>query len=311
MTSEPAVAVIGEALVDIGADGTPRPGGSPLNVAVGLARLGQPTALLARFGSDAYARLLRAHAAAAGVLLDWCVEATEPSATARVHLDADGVARYDFAVDGAADFGWSEPELTVPSSARLVHFGSLASWLPPGDAVVAERVAALHAGGRVLISYDPNVRPPLQPDPVRARAQVQEAVRHAHVVKVSTDDLRHLYGDERPEEVAARWLAAGPGLVVVTAGASGVLGITRTGRVDRPARPVTVVDTVGAGDAFMSGLLDALVRRDLTSPAGLSALSPDQLGQILDDAALVAALTCARPGADPPTREEMMSATER
>ena len=288
--------VLGEALVDIDADGTARPGGSPYNVALGLARLEQPVALGGRLSGDEYGRLLRAHALASGVDLSWCPDAAEPTTTARVHL-ADGVAEYEFGIDGTADFAWTEAELARLPDAAAVHFGSLASWLPPSDSLIAERVRGYRAAG-ALISYDPNVRPGLQPDPARARQQVEAAIGLAHLVKASSDDLAYLYPFDSADDVAGRWLAAGPDLVVVTGGPAGSVGYTRTARVHRPSRPVKVVDTVGAGDAFMSGLLDAL-----SDP--LAALTPAALAAALDHAGLVSALTCARAGADPPRRAEL------
>lgn len=295
------VAVIGEALIDLVDDA--RPGGSPLNVAVGLARLEQPVRLFARLSSDTYGTLLRAHAS--GVDLSTAITTDEPSTVATVRLDADGTATYDFGL--GADFGWIESELAplAATDADVVHFGSLASWLPPGAVAVDRAVAARRAAGTTLISYDPNVRPSLQPDPVTARADVERSIAHAHLVKASTDDIAYLYPGVDRAAVAADWLTRGPRLVVITRGADGPIAFTPHGSVQRPPHPVEVIDTVGAGDAFMAGLLDALLRRDAASPGTLGEID---LAGVLDDAALVAALTCARLGADPPTRAEVDSA---
>jgi fructokinase len=161
----------------------------------------------------------------------------------------------------------------------------------------------------VLVSYDPNVRPHLQPDAGRAREAVERSVRHAHVVKVSADDLAWLYPGSSAETVAARWSQLGPTLVVVTHGPGGATG-HRRGRsaLSRPAPQVQVADTIGAGDAFTSGLLDALLRRDLAAPDAVADLDDATLAAVLDDAALVAAVTCSRPGADPPRRPELPGA---
>lgn len=308
----PLVAVIGEALVDLtevpGEDAlVARPGGSPLNVAIGLARLEQPTLLLARFSRDPFGTVLRNHAFRSDVNLSRAVETPLPSTTALARIDQDGVAQYVFNTDGTADFGWTDDELAVlPSSVGALHFGSLASWLPPGDAAIDRCVAALRAVGRVLVSYDPNVRPHLQPDAARAREAVERSVQHAHVVKVSADDLAWLYPGSSAETVAARWSQLGPTLVVVTHGPDGATGYRR-GRpaLSRPAPQVQIADTIGAGDAFTSGLLDALLRRDLAAPGAVADLDDETLAVVLDDAALVAAVTCSRPGADPPRRPEL------
>jgi fructokinase len=182
-----------------------------------------------------------------------------------------------------------------------VHFGSLASWLPPGDAAIATRVGELRARG-VAVTYDPNVRPHLQPDAAAARKQIEAAVRSAHLVKTSDEDLAYLHPDEPVEDVARSWLDLGPDVVVVTRGGAGAIAFTADDAIVRPPLRVDVVDTVGAGDAFMSGLLDALYGRGRLSPDGLVDAVP--WADVLDDAALVAAITCSRAGANPPRRAE-------
>ena len=302
-----AIAVIGEALIDLAeaGDDDPRlahPGGGPYNIAIGLARLGQPTSFVGRISRDPLGIVLRRHAQRSGVDLSLSVDAAEPSTVALVELDDAGVAQYRFGVDGTADFAWTDAELArIPDDIAAVHFGSLASWLPPGDAAIARRVGALRAAG-VLVSYDPNVRPHLQPDAAAARAQVERTIPLAHLVKTSEDDLAWLRPGEPVDSVAARWLALGPSAVVVTRGADGATAYTAAGARSRPAPPVRVVDTVGAGDAFMSGLLDALARRDLLAADGIAGAPWDEL---LDDAVLVAAITCSRAGANPPRRAEL------
>ncbi|HEX4832032.1 MAG TPA: carbohydrate kinase [Trebonia sp.] len=312
----PAFIVIGEALIDLlpaGDDGSylARPGGGPMNIAVGLARLGQPAALAARLSGDLFGSILRRHLDASGVDQRYALAAPEPSTIALVEL-AGGQARYQFSA-GGPDFRWIAGELAfLPGGARGVHFGSLASWLGPGDAAIAAAVGRLRAAGDVLVSYDPNVRPGLQPDRAAARAQVESAIARAHVVKASADDFQWLYGPAPlgpadHDAIARRWLDLGAGLVVLTAGGDGATAWTRAAVVvRRPAYPAVVADTVGAGDAFTSGLLDALARRDLLGPGPVMAgLDPDALAAVLDAAGLVAGLTCERPGASPPWRADV------
>jgi fructokinase len=301
------VAVLGEALIDLveAGDDEPRlarPGGSPYNVAIGLARLGHTARFVGRFSADPLGELLRRHALRSGVDLSLALTVPEPSTIALVELDAHGGAQYRFGVDGTADFGWTAAELSrLPLDTPAFHFGSLTSWLPPGAAPVAARVAELRAAG-AFVSYDPNVRPLLQPDPAAARAQVEDAVPLAHLVKTSAEDLAYLYPETNPGEIAGRWLQLGARLVVVTDGGAGATAFTADAAVSRPAPHVDVVDTVGAGDAFTSGLLDALGRRGLLHPDGLSAAP---LAEVLDEAALVAAVTCSRAGANPPRASEL------
>src|SRR5580698_10592933 len=304
--------VVGEALIDLAAaaddDGSylARPGGSPMNVTVGLARLGQPTAFAGRMSADPLAAILRAHLRKSGVDLRYVTSAPEPSTVALVELSG-GQAQYQFSA-GGADFQWSPGELAfLPAGARALHFDSLTSWLAPGDRAVAGAVRRVRDAGAVLVSYDPNVRPGLQPDAAAARRQVEQSVSLAHVVKASSEDLAWLYPAEQPGAVAGHWLELGAGLVIVTSGADGATGWTRQHPpVSRPSYPARVTDTVGAGDAFTSGLLDALARRDLLDPARLpGALDPLVLGEVMDAASMVAALTCSRPGANPPWRAEV------
>ena len=315
MTHPVTFAVVGEALIDLvdPADGTPalaHPGGSPLNVAVGLARLGQRARFAGRFSRDPFGTLLRNHASRAGVDLSHAVvDPDRPSTIASVYLD-EGVAEYHFYVEKTADFFWTRPELTVSiSDADVVHYGSLTSWLPPGDRVVAELIAEVWATGRVLISYDPNVRPTLQTDVERARQQVETAVGTAHVVKASSEDLAYLYGDRPLDDIAAEWQAWGPRLVVITRGGDGsVVYLAGAEPFPQPIHRLPLVDTVGAGDSFMSGLLDGLARTGLAAPQGLATASREQIADIVDRAALISAITCSRAGANPPTAAEVDAA---
>jgi fructokinase len=310
------LAIIGEALMDVVDQGghdsfLAHVGGSPLNVAGGLARLGQPTALMARFSTDAFGRILRAYAARVGVDLTLVVDTPAPSTMAVVELDEDGVPAYEFHTEGTADWGWTDAELDyLPPSVRIVHFGSLTSWMAPGASVVNRRVAALRADGDVLVSYDPNVRPGLLGDRHRAVAAIEASVANAHLVKASIEDLEWLYPGVDPGVVAHEWLQLGPELVVVTRGADGTSAFTGGDPVHRPVFPVPVVDTVGAGDAFMTGLLDGLVRAGAQSPAELGrfCVSAENVGHLLEDASVVAGLVCARAGASSPTRAEVDAA---
>lgn len=304
----PAVTVIGEALIDLvqldaPGDYRARPGGSPFNVAIGLARLGHRTALMARLADNTFGRLLRAHAAAEGVDLTSAPAAAEPTTLAVVSMDAQGRASYDFYLDGTADWQWTEAETAlVPRDTAVLHFGSVASWTSPADRHIHSVARRLRAGGTTLISYDPNIRPALLGDPERGRQAVERSVGTAHLVKASREDVEWLYPDTPIEKTAARWLELGASLVVVTDGPDGAhVFHAGAGSLSRPGRKVAVVDTVGAGDAFTAGLLGALTRHGLHGPRTLAAADPGALRIAVDDAILVSALTCERLGADPPT----------
>ncbi len=171
--------------------------------------------------------------------------------------------------------------------------------------MVNARMGRIRAAGSTLISYDPNVRPGLT-DPAKTRAAVQRSAAMAHVIKASSEDVERLYGTDTLSAVADGWLGKGAHLVVITDGASGATArVAGLPPLTRPAVPVPVADTIGAGDAFMSGLLDSLARHGLATPRALARLSDATvLAAVIDDAALAAAVTCSRVGADPPTRAE-------
>lgn len=304
--------VCGEAVVDLISDGSPsgfqaRPGGSPVNVAVGAARLGIATSLLARFGTGRLGRMLRSHVADAGVDLSMSVLADEPVTLAVVSLDPQGSVGYDFYVEGTADWGWQASELPdpFPDEVRALHVGSISSWRPPAAGLIAELVVREHKRGAVLISFDPNLRSGLVEDPGGTRGRVEQLMTVSHVVKVSVEDLSWLYPVEDPDAAASRWAHAGPALVVLTDGANGVRAY-RAGRpaLSVPACEVAVVDTVGAGDGFAAGLLAALADSGRLHSTGFDDLHDAELDAVLASAALVAALTCGRAGADPPSRAE-------
>jgi fructokinase len=308
----PVLTVIGEALVDLVPDeptGGHRavPGGSPFNVAIGLVRLGNRTSLMARFADDAYGRLLRSTAAAEGIDLSRAPHAAERASVATASVDADARATYEFDIEGTADWQWTTAELRrLDPDTEVLHFGSLASWTPPGSARIAELVDECRAGGRVLISYDPNVRPAVIGARARAVELVEQSVRRAHVVKASREDVEWLYPGLAVDGAAARWIRLGPSLVVVTDGAAGAGAYRRAGApLRRPGRAVTVVDTIGAGDAFTAGLLTGLVRRGLHGGGRLAGASEGVLADVVDEAVLVAAVTCRRAGADPPRLDEL------
>lgn len=294
------ITVIGEAIADLVSDHTGQvtahPGGSPANVAVALARLGTPVGLYTRVGRDPHGDLLIRHVTASRVSLLADPTHDGHTGTARVHTDAAGNAAYDF------DIAWDPPaHLPLAPDSRCLHTGSIATTWPCGAAPVRNAMAAAH--GRVTVSYDPNCRPSLMGDPIALRPRVEELVALSDVVKVADDDLAWLYAGRPWTDVADDWFARGPALVVVTLGAQGAYGRCAAGAIRVRARPTDVVDTVGAGDAFTAGMLDALRRRGLLDRPG--AMDLGDLDGVLTDASVVAALTCARPGADPPTAAEV------
>ncbi len=308
-----AVLVVGEALVDVvrRADGSvdEHPGGSPANVALGLARLGRATHLLTHVGDDERGARITAHLQASGVHLVAGSVQPGASSTAQAVLAGDGSATYDFQLE------WNPPAPgggDLPADLLAVHTGSIAATLAPGAAEV-ERLLTDHHG-RVTTSYDPNLRPRIMGSPDAVRDQVERLVTVADVVKISDEDARWLHEDRTPEGVVAGWLAGGSALVVLTRGSGGATALCRAGEVTVAAPPVRVADTVGAGDSFTSGLLDALWSQGLLGgPArgALAAISTSALELAVHRAVAAAAVTVSRPGADPPRRDELAAEEAR
>ena len=303
------IIVCGEALVDlVPTDGPaflPRVGGSPVNVAVALGRLGVDVSLIARLADDPFGRSVREHLVASRVDLGLAGRSAHPTTLAVVDLDPAGGAGYRFYVDGASDGGWSVADLPprLPAGAALHVSGSLALGVPSmGDAV--EHLLRRERGHRT-ITFDPNVRPGITADHGALRARLDRWLGMADVVKVSAEDLAWIAPGDAVEDVAARWRERGPSLVVVTRGGRGVHAAGPAGTVDLRARPVTVVDTIGAGDTFMAGLLAALDAEGALDRAALPGLGTERLTAALTHAQRVAAITCTRVGADPPWAEDL------
>lgn len=307
--------VCGEALMDVyvlastatGLRLDARIGGSPFNVAVGLARLGRRAALLTGLSRDAAGERLMQALAAEGVDTQLVVRSEAPSTLSVVSVDAAGMPHYTFYGHGTADRAIDGDALpTLPPDARVLQFGSYALVVEPiGSAL---RALAARERGRCLVAYDPNVRLNVEPDLARWRATVETMAALSHIVKVSDEDLGLLYPDSAPAEVARRWLSRGVRLVVVTRGARGSEAWTPTLHAVEAAAPVEVVDAVGAGDTFQAALLTWLDEQQALSTAGLEALDDTRLAALLRFAARAAAITCSRRGADMPRRAELPDA---
>jgi fructokinase len=300
------ILVAGEALYDLVAqdDGAlaAHPGGGPFNTARTIARLEQPVAYLGRLSSDRFGRKLERRLAEDGVGLGALSRTDEPTTLALAEIDQSGGASYRFYVEGTAAAGLTPEEAlaALPDGVETLHAGTLGLALEPlAEAVeaVVERLAP-----EALVAVDPNVRPGAIPDEAAYRARLDRVCAHAHLVKVSEDDLAWL-DPQRPWLEAARALRAkGPAAVLVTRGAEGAAALTRDGLTEVEATPVTVVDTIGAGDAFGGGFLAWWRAQGLDRDA---LHNHERVVEATRFASLVAALTCAKPGATPPRLDEV------
>ncbi|NYF97583.1 PfkB family carbohydrate kinase [Janibacter cremeus] len=300
--------VIGEALIDVfrGPDGASAEhvGGSPLNVAVGLARLDHAVSLATHIGRDRHGAAIGARLSDTGVTLVPDSDRAEDTPVATATLDEHGQAEYEFEVT------WRVPEL--PERTGHLHAGSYGALMRPGGL----DVLAAMGGGRQFgtVSYDPNIRASLVPDHDRALDEVERRVLVSDVVKASDADLEWLAGRPLDEDDLAEWLRAwrdlGPPLVVCTRGESGAVAVLPSGRlVSLPGTDVEVADTVGAGDAFMSGLLSGLLDAGLLGGPGarsrLRKARSSTLVPAIQRGIDASAVTVTRVGAQPPTRVEL------
>jgi fructokinase len=311
------IGVAGEALVDLvvgpGGQVAARPGGGPYNAARTLARLGAETTFLGRLAGDGFGRLLRDGLTGEGVTLGLPDPSGRPSTLAVAAVDQAGVAVYTFYLDGTAgaDLGYEAMRKALPADVTAVHVGTLGLVMEPiGTAIERLILTDLPAGAFVLL--DPNCRPSAVADHEGYRRRIAAIAHRADIVKASVEDLAYLYPGVPAGEAAETLLAAGPSLVLLTDGPRPARAFLPDTVLAEAVPAVMVADTIGAGDAFGGGFLawwtahglgaadlhcndlvrDNLVRDDLVRKA-------------LKAAVAVAALTCARPGADPPTRAEL------
>lgn len=304
------IIVAGEALIDMNPAPlsgqtayVPHPGGSPYNVAVGVGRLGAPVEFLGRFSSDGFGELLQGHVRQSHVGLNYATRGPELTTLALV-TPTDSGEFFSFYCENTADRLMLPEDLphTLPGGAAL-HFGSISLLLEP-TASTLELLMRRESRQR-LLTLDPNVRPFLIRDKGEYLERLAGWLEQVDLVKVSQADLEWLYPGESLEDVAKAWKKHGPALVIVTRGGQGGFAVT-DGEIIRAAAPkIEVVDTVGAGDSFMSGTLAWLWRSQALSRAAIQALSPEQVGQLLEFAVRVAAMTCTRAGADPPWENEV------
>jgi fructokinase len=302
--------VIGEALIDIvERDGTimgEHVGGSPLNVAIGLGRLGRDVDFLTHIGDDERGHRIVKYVEASGVQLVSGSTTAARTPTALARLNAAGAADYEF------DLDWRLSGTAEVAPPLVAHTGSIAAFLDPGCLATAALLDAYRTAA--TITYDPNVRPALITERGQAIARIDRLIEKADVVKASDEDLHWIDPDRSPEQIATAWQALGPSIVAVTMGERGSFAVSAAGVARVDARPVQVVDTVGAGDAFMTGLIDALWSLDLLGAdrrRTLARIDLTTLEGVLAEATLASALTVARAGADLPNRAALQRGQQR
>ncbi|MEU0396177.1 carbohydrate kinase [Streptomyces sp. NPDC006208] len=293
--------VAGESLIDLvpQENGTPlplllpRPGGGPYNTAIALGRLGEHVAFCSRVSTDGFGEALLAGLRRAGVDTSLVQRGPEPTTLAVAAIGSDGSAGYGFYTEGSADRLFELPH-ALPETVRALALGTCSLMLEPG-ASAYEALLRREAGRGVFTLLDPNIRAGLIPDADAYRARCAGWLPYVSLLKLSEDDATWLGG-----------VPEGPAAVVLTRGGSGLTVRTRSGlEVSVPAAPVTVADTIGAGDTVNAALLHGLAERDALSPEGLSSLDAAAWTEVLTLAARAAAVTCTRTGAEPPYAAEL------
>ncbi len=304
------ILVCGEALVDLfvlGEDGARLvaeavAGGSPFNVAIGLARLGCPAALCTALSTDRFGRLLTDVLNKEGISLDYAMRTPRLTTISVVATNRDGQPQYSFHGEGAADRSITVADLKpeLDREIEALTFGSFTLVVEP----VAEAylMLAQREAGRRAICLDPNIRPSVIGDLGNWASQFRRFLRTATIVKASEEDIAVAYGASIAiSEVVRDWMAQGPALVVVTRGAKGAVAFLGERAVEVPGREVNVVDTVGAGDTFSAALLVGLRRAARLAPERIAGLDAETLGSVLTYAVAASSITCSRRGADLPT----------
>jgi len=313
----------GDALIDFlpvtSTDGrealVPVVGGSCLNIAVGMARLGAPAGFVGGISTDLFGRMIADHASASGVDLRYATRSDHQTTLAFVRT-VDGEPQYGFYDAATASRNWVYRRGAIASDGmafadiQAIHVGSTTL---THDVGAAEALAMVEdARGSVTISFDPNCRPNLVNDKSRYVDQMDAFAAKADIVRMSDVDFEFLYGGGDHAPRATSLIAAGAGLVVITRGIKGAQAWhQQAGVVEVQAPTVKVVDTIGAGDSFQAALLFALRAIGRIGRASLAQITPGELSRVLSFAADCAAFTCGRAGADPPRASDVGAALAR
>ena len=309
----PSVLVIGEALVDVvhGINGEIKniPGGSPANTAVALARLGTKTYMKARTSSDQFGTEIRNYLTNQNVNLDYSFVVDSPSSVIDAVIQKDGSAKYEANLNGAADYGWTFAELNqeIDPDIQIIQLGSLTSYVEPGATNVEKWFAQLRQSDKYLLTFDPNIRHPLDGQNEKdVRNRAKRLASLSHVVKASDEDLNWIFSNDNPKDSAIKIIESGASLVFVTLGKKGAFVINKKHEIiEVPAKEIEVIDTIGAGDTFAAALITQLLENSWINENELEKLKTTDLTTILTNCASAATITCSRQGANPPHRHEV------
>ncbi len=310
----------GDALFDLFVDSDPDQnhialsgavGGSPLNVAIGLSRLGHESAYFTKLSTDPFGRRMSRHIASNNVGTSLCVQTDQNTTLAIVEKQIDGSAKYVFYTDNTADatLQLNDVPSTLPSDIKILHFASYSTVLADTGATL-QKLASQEAE-RCAISYDPNLRLMVEPDIALWQHAFEAFGQHAFIIKASDEDVDALMGPGQYDAFLKRCIALGAQVAFVTRGPDGAMALDAHGnQAALPGVAITVEDTVGAGDTFQAAVLHWLVTHQHIE---MSHESKARLGGQLDlngclhFALTAASITCTRRGADLPSLQDIQS----
>ena len=311
---------LGEALIDFiynesggKSSFTPAPGGSPFNTAIAIRRLAVPTVYVSKLSTDLFGNMLVAHLEDNEVDTSALLRSSRPTTLAFAKI-VNHKAEYAFYTNGSADRSITASEISkaihsLPAPPECIQIGSISLALEPGAQAIHDIILARDQ--RIMVSFDPNIRPSMVDDRGVYLKRLEDLFTSVNIVKISDEDLEWIYPELDLDDAARLILSKGPQACVVTHGIKGSYWFGEGFKAFAPTNPITVVDTIGAGDTFHAGLLAYLYRESLLTRPGLSGISERQAELALTFATHAAEGTCKKQGADPPRIDEVLALMPR
>ncbi len=303
----------GEALIDFIprslSDGSeaylPVPGGAVYNTAVALGRLGEEVGFFSGISTDPFGQKLISYLESSGVMTAFCRRSPGPTTLALVTMK-NGTAQYNFYDEKSAGRMLDIETLpNISDEVTALHFGAISLIHEPCGSAFEEFMRRMHSTN--VISFDPNIRPKFITDEASYRERLRRMIAMSDIIKVSEEDMAWLEPGSSFEHIANNWIENGAVVVTLTMGERGARSLTKKLDVTCPATPVSVVDTVGAGDTFNAGFLSSLRSNKVLTKEDLKTIGPNALKSALEYGAKVAAYTVGQTGAKPPWRDELAS----
>lgn len=285
-------------------------GGSPFNVAIGLSRLGIPAGFLGGISRDSFGGFLTTAMCTESVTDQYVARLDAKTALSLVDHYSEP-PNYSFYGENSADTCYCLSDLPAKLSDTItcINFGSYSLVIEPCGS--AFRTLMAREAAKRVISYDVNVRPSIEPDMQRWRTVLEDAIGYVDIIKASNEDIALLYPETDPAIIVEKWRAQGAAIAIITLGGDGVIACSEAGIIRQAAIPVTVVDTVGAGDSFQSAFLASISKSHILTKQKIKSISQSCLVRCLHNATEAAAITCRRQGADLPKLIDLLPANSK